>query len=87
MQVSCDEYELPEITADSWGELAEKCGTSENNIHSRRWHYFKGKTKHMEYLQMIMISAADVQEEVVKCALYALIMIGLLQLKRRNFLI
>ncbi|MBQ1570286.1 MAG: hypothetical protein IIZ78_04095 [Clostridiales bacterium] len=45
MMVTTDKYELPMAVADSAGELARKCGCTENNIYSTVCHYEHGKLK------------------------------------------
>lgn len=41
MKVTKDKYELPLIVADTAEELAQKCGTSANNIRSTVSHAAK----------------------------------------------
>ena len=45
MEVSKDKYELPIRVADSIGELAKMCHTTQNNISSQFYHYKAGRQK------------------------------------------
>lgn len=49
MKVTQDEFELPIIVADSCLALAQKCGTSVNNIHSSLSKYRHGKNRTSPY--------------------------------------
>ncbi len=44
MQVSTDEYHLPEVVADSVDELAHKCGVKPDSIYSSMSRARTGKT-------------------------------------------
>lgn len=52
MRVSTDEYELPEVIADSWKELALKCGVSTDTIKTHRFKYRNGIVKHEKYIKV-----------------------------------
>ena len=47
--VSKDEYELPEIVADSAAEMARKAGTTKNNVQSSFSKYRKGVYKYSRF--------------------------------------
>lgn len=54
MCVSNDEYELPEIIADTAKQLAIMCNTSENNIRSCVSKYEKGVLKWTRFRKVIV---------------------------------
>ncbi len=58
MKVTQDEYELPIIVADSALALAQKCGTSVNNIHSSWSKYHTGRHSSSPY-RKVRIDADD----------------------------
>lgn len=54
MCVSNDEYELPEIIADTAKQLAIMCNTSENNIRSCVSKYEKGVLKWTRFRKVVV---------------------------------
>lgn len=50
--VDADEYELPIAVADSARELAEKMGTSKNNVENNAWREYNGKCTGIRYLKI-----------------------------------
>ena len=54
MKVSNDEYELPEIVADTAKELAEKCGVSENTIYGCVSRARTGKVYRSSYVKVTL---------------------------------
>lgn len=52
MEVSKDKYQLPVCLADSVGELAIKCGCSQNSIMSAMSHYKAGRAKSCRFVKV-----------------------------------
>ena len=52
LRVSRDEYELPEVVADTVQELAWRCGVSINAVRSNIGHYNKGDLKRCKYVRV-----------------------------------
>ncbi len=54
LRVTDDEYELPTHVADTAGELARMCGTTENSIRSRLSHWKEGRTPKCPYRKVVI---------------------------------
>lgn len=50
MAVDADEYELPQVVADSAKELAEKCNTSKENVENCAYMKCNGKKTGIKYV-------------------------------------
>lgn len=49
MKVTTDELELPEVVADTAGELAKKCGVTVSTVYTSLCHWEHGRRNQTPY--------------------------------------